>query len=233
MKAIRIITGFIPLLLLIQACAPAYVPNVVSSPGLHNKGDLALSAHYGNAGFDLQGAYGIFNHIGLMVNGSYNKRTLDTADSHKHGFLEAGLGYFAIEGQHLNWSIFAGFGGGNYQSYFQNNMITTYNFVNINRFFIQPSAGFYSKYFEGDLAFRLAFLSINGYRDNFDNNPEKYKGFYPMLEPAITLKFGPERFKFFFQGGLSINLQNSEYFAHYPFIMSLGIQFRFNTDSHQ
>ncbi len=228
MKPFRFISGLIPLLIFLQACAPAYVPNAVPSPGLHEKGDLALSAHYGNSGFDLQGAYGISNHLGVMINGSYNNRTLDTANYHKHGFLEAGLGYFSTEGEHMNWSVFGGFGGGNYQSYFESNIITNYNFVNINRFFIQPSAGFYSNYFESDLAFRLAFLSIKGYRDGINNNPERYEGFYTMLEPALTLKFGPEHFKFFFQGGMSFNLENSEYLDHNPFIMSLGIQVRFN-----
>lgn len=229
MKALRSIIAIIPLIFLLQACAPAYVPNVVSSPALREKGDLTLSAHYGNAGVDMQGAYGLSDHWGILINGSYNQRTTDSVDLHKHGFVEAGLGYFATEGEHMYWSMFGGFGGGNYQSYFQNDLTTIYNFVNVNRFFVQPSAGFYSRYFEGDLAFRLAFLGINGYRDNYDNSPEKFKGFYPMLEPAVSLKFGPEHFKFFFQGGLSINLQKDHYLNYEPLILSLGIQFKFNT----
>lgn len=230
MKMIRIIAGFVPLLWLMQACAPAYVPNVVPSPGLREKGDLSLSAHYGNAGLDLQGAYGLTDHLGVMINGSFDKRTYNTNDSHRHEFLEAGLGYFATEYKYLNWSVFAGFGGGNFKSYYHSGYITEYNYVNVDRYFFQPSMGIFFKYFEGDLAFRLAFLNFNGYRNNL-NNYEKYTGFYPMLEPVVTLKFGPEHLKFFFQSGLSFNLKNNDYLIYNPIILSLGIRLRFNMGS--
>jgi len=217
-------------LMILNSCAPAYVPNVVSAPSLKNKGDLVLGGYYGSSGFDMQAAYAFSDHWGALVNGSFDKQTTNTSDSHEHAFVEGGVGYFFSDNNWFNWSIYAGYGGGNYQSYFSNDLVTQYNMVNTNRIFIQPSFGLFSRYLEGEMGMRLSLLGVNGYRDNPHNVPERFQEFIPLFEPALTIKFGAQHLKFIFQGGMSFDLKKTDFFLYYPMIISMGIQWRFNTN---
>jgi len=66
------------IILIINGCAPAYVPNVINTPLLSNKGEIQTSIHTGIAGFDPQFAYAITDHIGFMSICIYVQKTIQT-----------------------------------------------------------------------------------------------------------------------------------------------------------
>lgn len=83
------------LLLLTQACAPAYVPNVINVPMMDESGEIQIAAYGGTSGYDVQTAYALNDHIGFMLNWSYQDTKSDSIiNQHYHQFLEFGTGYY-------------------------------------------------------------------------------------------------------------------------------------------
>ena len=53
-----------------------YKPNAIHSPLLKEKGELTTSASLGLSGcglYNVQAAYGLWNHTGVMIDGMYHK----------------------------------------------------------------------------------------------------------------------------------------------------------------
>jgi hypothetical protein len=61
----------IPLFLVIQSCSLAYIPNVVNTPMLSDRGDLKAAVAAGVSGVDFQLSGAVTDHIGLMLNGNF------------------------------------------------------------------------------------------------------------------------------------------------------------------
>ncbi|HRC89903.1 MAG TPA: hypothetical protein PK910_07795, partial [Bacteroidales bacterium] len=81
--------------LIINSCAPAYVPNVLNAPMLTNKNEVQAAVYIGTSGFDPQIAWAPTNHIGVMANASFMNSTSDSTENyHKHNFFEFGAGYY-------------------------------------------------------------------------------------------------------------------------------------------
>ncbi len=203
--------------ILFFSCAPAYVPNVVNTPLMSNKGEFQASVHTGTSGFDPQFAYALTNNIGLMLNGSFANRTSDTTDNfHKHQFVEFGAGYFASIGTAGRFEVFGGYGAGNLQAEYDNNLWVSKARVNSGRFFIQPAIGASTSVFDGSFSSRLVFVNLS---------QESEKASCAFIEPALTGKFGYKYVKFVVQTGLSVPLSSSNNLFNYqPFMFSVGIQ---------
>ncbi|MBK6833649.1 MAG: hypothetical protein IPG89_04965 [Bacteroidetes bacterium] len=200
----------------LNACTPAYIPNVINTPMLTNKGEIQAAVYTGTSNFDQQFAYAPTDHFGLMLNGSF-AYNLNTASGYKHmhKFVELGAGYYTKLENNGRFEVFGGFGGGNLKS---KNISDLWNeTVNANsyRIFIQPSIGASTQLFDGSLATRLVMVNI-------------YQGSHTttgyLIEPALTGKVGYKYVKAVAQLGLSIPAGNSVKFAYQPFMFSLGIQ---------
>lgn len=50
----------------LSSCAPAYVPNVINTRLLSNKGDTRLNVNSGFSGFDPQFAYALTDNTGIL-----------------------------------------------------------------------------------------------------------------------------------------------------------------------
>ncbi len=210
------ITG-LGLLLFAGSCAPAYIPNMINTPMLSNKGEGQVSFNFGLAGFDPQVSYAITDHLGVMLNGSFANRTSDSTDNfHQHAFIEAGTGYFQKIGTSGRFETYGGAGFGKLKAEFDNELWITRSDVNCMRFFVQPAVGASTDIFDGSLAARFVVL-------NLKQESKNSTGLF--IEPAITAEVGYKYAKAIFQFGLAIPLNQSKIEYNYqPFIFSVGMQ---------
>jgi len=242
--------------LLLTGCVTLYKPNAVHSPLLKEKGELSTAASMGISGsglLNLQAAYAISNHTGIMVNGMYHNRTSTSADSSVDRlnmfFGEAGAGYFTTFGSQKN-GLFQCYGGGGSgytkdKIYYphQSDPSVHANYFNL---FVQPGVAYTSDNFEAALDLRANYVhmfNIHAYLyDQFEfwNTDFKYYSGacldFMNLEPTITLKAGSKKLKGFFQFGAIIPTINSKSYFEVntgsllvlPLIkMSLGINYTF------
>lgn len=210
------------ILLGFYGCAPVYIPNVVNTPMLSNKGELQAAVYTGISGFDPQFAYAITDNLGVMLNASFSSKTNDTLNNfHKHQFVETGVGYFTKIGVSGRFETFGGIGYARLKSDYSNNLWISFSDLNSLRLFIQPSIGAATDFFDGSFSTRFVYLSL------FQNNLN-YNAFF--IEPVITAKVGYKYVKAVFQLGFSFPVNSNELiFSYQPFLFSIGIQAKINT----
>ncbi len=202
--------------LIISSCAPSYVPNVVNTPLLSNKGEFQASANVALSGFDPQIAYAITDNIGLMVNGSFANQTSDTTDDyHKHQFVEFGAGYYKRIGPFFRFESYGGVGFGNLESNDNDAVFIPYSSVKTTRFFVQPTIGATSHIMDSSFSSRFVIVNMN-------QGSHSDIGYF--LEPVMTAKLGYKYVKVVTQFGISIPLNSEIDFGYEPFIFSLGLQ---------
>jgi hypothetical protein len=195
----------------IFSCSPEiYNANALNVPLLSKRGNakvsLGTSFPYNN---NLQSAYAVSDHVGLMLNGMYHdfKRTYtpflsstSRTDRHVESFIEAGLGYYSTIGNssRWRWECYGGYGIGKSKETNPNNSDALILTSPYNRLFIQPSIGFVSPYFEAALSIRGSYLSVGAV--NWSGNAVDGKilrGF--NYEPSLTIKAGLKSIKPFIQ----------------------------------
>jgi hypothetical protein len=217
------------MLLILTGCVTLYKPNAIHSPLLKEKGELNASASLGLSGcglYNLQAAYAISNHTGVMIDGMYHNRHKSSADSSVEKlnmfFGETGAGYFTTFGNKKN-VLFQCYGGGGYG-------ITTDKISNANQpnpemnakyynIFIQPGLAYTSKYFNVAFDLRANYIrlfNIHAYLyDKFEWWNTDFKLYsdttldFVNLEPAVTMKVGRGKLKGVLQLGLTIPTINS------------------------
>ncbi len=218
MKVLHLIyTLSAAIVILLNSCAPAYVPNVINTPLFSNKGEIQVSVHSGTSGVDPQFAYALMDNVGLMINGSFANRTSDTTDNyHKHKFIEIGPGYYDKIGTNGRYEVYGGVGYGELQANYENGLWPARTNVTCIRFFLQPAIGVTTDVFDGSFATRLVLLDLR-------QESERNTGFF--LEPVFTCKVGYRYVKGVFQFGLSFPFNsNTVDFTHQPLVFSVGLQ---------
>ncbi|MBK9637628.1 MAG: hypothetical protein IPO63_07360 [Bacteroidetes bacterium] len=223
--------GFI---FLFTSCVTLYKPNVIHSPLLKEKGKFNSSASLGLSGcglFNLQAAYAVSNHTGVLIDGMYHLKNQKSDDSSveklKMFFGEVGAGYFTTFGDKKN-GLFQCYGGGGYGSTTDriDNSMQNYPQVNAKYFnvFIQPGVALIDENFE------LAFDMRANYVNLFNINAYLYDQFewwntdftfgsdttlnFLNIEPTVTMKAGTKKLKGTLQLGLTIPTVNpNSYFA--------------------
>lgn len=203
--------------------------------------------------YNLQSAYAITNHIGIMMDGMYHNRHISSADSSVEKlnmfFGEAGAGYFSTFGKKKN-GLFQCYGAGGYgvTSDKIDNTKQLYPEVNAKylNIFIQPGLAFSNKNFELALDLRVNYINLFNIHaslyDKFEwwNTDFHYYSdsslYFINLEPTLTMKAGGEKLKGFLQLGVTVPTINSHsYFAvntssmlGFPLIkFSVGINYTF------
>ena len=205
------------IVLLAGACAPAYVPNVINTPLISKAGEFNASIYTGTSGIDPQLSLGVTDHFGIMLNGSFASRTSDSTDDfHKHFFVEMAPCYYSVFEENGRFELYGGFGFGKIQAEFDNNLWISRSNVSYYRFFLQPSIGYASNYFDASLATRIVMVNIQ-------QESNRNTGFF--FEPAGTIKVGMPSFKFVFQLGVSVPVNSDRIeFNYQPFMFSVGLQ---------
>lgn len=217
------------MLLSITGCVTLYKPNAIHSPMLKEKGELNSTASLGVSGcglYNLQVAYAISSHTGVMINGMYHNRHKSSADSSVEKlnmfFGECGAGYFTSFGNNKD-VLFQCYSGGGYG-------ITTDNMNNTNQpnpeinakffnIFIQPGLAYTGKYFQVAFDMRANYVrlfNIHAYLyDKFEwwNTDFKFHSDTTLdfmnLEPAVTIRVGGGKLKGILQLGATIPAINS------------------------
>jgi hypothetical protein len=203
--------------ILFKSCAPAYIPNVVNTPMLGDRGEFQAAVYTGSSGFDAQAAFAITDNVGLMLNGSFADRTSDSTDNfHKHQFVEFAPGYHTKLGQSGRFETFLGFGTGKINALYGAGLWDSRSNVNYNRIFLQPAIGTATDYFDGSFAMRFVYVDL------FQEDKSNYGLFF---EPVVTAKLGYKYVKAVAQFGFSIPINGDHVqFNYQPFIFSLGLQ---------
>ena len=216
--------------LILSGCVTLYKPNPIHSPLLKYKGEGNASAILGLSGSgltNLQAAYAISNHTGLMIDGMYHNRRSTSSDSIIEKlnifFAEAGAGYFTTFGAEKN-GLFQCYAGGGYgsskdiiHSSYPPNPEANAKYCNL---FIQPGMAYVSKNIEVALDLRANYVclfDINAYLYNkfewWNTNFNYYSGAtldFMNLEPSLTLKAGSDKIKGIIQVGVIIPTINSK-----------------------
>jgi hypothetical protein len=206
--------------IILNSCAPAYVPSVVNIPLLTNKGEVQAAVYAGTSGVDPQLTYAFSNHVGVMLNGSFANNTSSTTNNyHKHQFGEIGAGYYTHFLQRGKFETFAGAGSGKLSAEFDNNLWISRSNVNYTRIFVQPAVGFTTKIFDLGFSTRFVFLKLH-------QELESNTGIF--AEPVINVKFGYDHIKAVAQLGLSLPMNSGNIdFTYQPLLFSLGLQANF------
>ncbi len=203
------------------SCSPEYIPNMVNSPLLSNKGEFQANAATGTSNLDVQLAYAITDNIGIIANSSFADQTEDSTDNfHKHMILEGGIGYYDKIGKIGRYELYGGYGSGwiegRYRDIFGFDDISKARF---NRFFLQPGIGIATGIYDGSFSSRFALVQMNPEGTNFKSGD--YQAF---MEPVFTSKIGYKYLKFVFQFGFSVPLGEKELtFDYQPLIMNFGV----------
>lgn len=240
----------------LTGCVTLYKPNAIHSPLLKDKGDLNTSASIGISGcglYNLQAAYAPTEHMGIMMDGMYHYRSINSADSSVERlnifFGEAGAGYFTTFGteKKLLFQCYSGAGFGSTKDRMENtSQFNPEVNAKYNNVFFQPGIGYTNKNIEMAFDIRANYVHV------YDIHAYMYEEFewwntdynfysdttldFVNLEPAFTLKAGGKKLKGVFQVGLTIPTVNSRsYFMvnassllGYPLIkLSFGISYAF------
>ena len=184
------------------SCAKVYVPNARNVTMFSQKGEFNGSIGTGISGANVQSAYAITNHLGVMANYLYaNNKSSDQFHYRKHRLGEFGIGYYQHK-EKLFFETFAGFGWG--KGYGQDSITLFTQSVkrtkgSYERIFVQPSIGVDYGIFAVAVTFRLSRLNFSTleYSENDVNLYISGKPRY-FLESAITGRIYPRRRNIYF-----------------------------------
>jgi len=210
------------ILILLASCAPVYyAPNAHNVPLLTEKHEATVSASYAIlddigplVGTDLQLAIAVTDNVGIMANGMFTKALYDDNEildaACKGQFFEMGGGYFrSLDENPKSDIIFETYGGFGFGKYINTSDNTIWpSSASFQRFFVQPSMGIKSKYFEAAISFRLAGLNYSKYEIRSGEPYLPMDQFTWLFEPALTLRAGFKSVKVQWQVGISENLNN-------------------------
>ena len=203
---------------IIQTGCVVYVPNVINTPLLSNKGDIQANLNIGESGFDPQLSAAVSDHVGIMLNGSYRFNADNSSYNEVHRFIEAGAGYYTQFENVGRFEVYGGAGFGNLKTIGGGDNTSLQDLdVDSYRLFLQPDIGVKTRYFEGSLASRLVWLYL-------DLGNETKTNFF--IEPAITLKGGAKDVKAVLQFGYSFQTSYIDN-IYDPLLLSIGIQATF------
>ncbi len=215
---------YIILILVIAGCAEDYVPSKANTPLLSKANEFQAKATVGVSGADLQAAYSPIKHFGIMLNGNLSSRegTLKT-EYHKHQYIEGGIGYYYPFNVKYRFEIFGVYGIGEIEGYNSKSHYIS-GFSDINKIFIQPAIGMVNPGYEIGFSGRFGVLNITNPSPDIIGSGN----YYPVVEPALTVKMGVQLIKPVIQMGYSFVLINKDnaFFSRKPFYITVGVHFK-------
>lgn len=223
------------IMLSLAACSPKYyVPNTQNVPLLQAKGQTNLSLAGSGNQFEIQGAHGVSDNIGVMFNGGYFTGSGEEENGKGSGVLgEIGVGYFTPIGEHFTFETYGLAGIGSVENIFtpvSGNSNSGTLKAGIARFGLQPNIGFSSRFFTVALSTRLISLHYSGIEGDLvyggENQVDYLTANSPgfLIEPALTIRAGLENAKLQLQFCRSFNLSNKDFFQEAS-VITLGLNF--------
>jgi hypothetical protein len=230
------IVWILVILSLTAGCAHySYIPNMHNVPLFQKEKELHMNfsscISNGFNGCEAQAAFSVSNHLGIIVN-HFSHPFLyllsHDDDKCKGHLIEGGAGVFFPLNKHLVFETYTGIGFGKIKNIYRSWSYTTFKY---NRYFLQPSIGFTSNFFNTAFALR-----INGIRYNdiqyteilgideqdqiqyINRNP-----FSILIEPGVILRIRDEFLKFQVEAGYSGNISNTDLLQE-DFYFSFGFR---------
>ena len=205
------------------SCSPTYyVPNTQNVSMLSEQGDFSGNLAGNIDQLEVQAAYAVSDHIGIMANtGFFFPKDEENGSGGSGNLFEGGIGYFTpIGDEGFLFETFGLVGVGNVENHFTTRDDgKTHGDLKAGLFraAIQPAISFKSKYFSASASSRLAYLnytSVSGdliYHDVDQINYLKENNTQMLIEPAITLRGGIDVVKLQVQLGTSLNLTDPDF----------------------
>lgn len=183
--------------LFMASCSTVYYsPSVHNVPLFEEKEELRVSAHSGSADnvstIDFQTAYAITNRVAVMANFYNAKANINNSNklSGTGSLFEGGGGIYIPFGSMFVFETYGVAGIGNsvirYSDTIHDEMVNRFG-----RFYIQPSIGITTQYF--DVAFSNRVVLLNMYSINGGNTYEKFAADRRSIEagrPAWLYEYG-------------------------------------------
>jgi hypothetical protein len=234
-----------PVIVILTNCMPCYyAPNAQNVPLFteRNQANASLGYRIGgySRGWDIQSAYSVTDHVGMMVNYSHFSARYDededafliTNDGHFRGdIVEFGFGYFRPFAEELVFETYGGVGWGAVKNEFSDYISHLESEIYFNRYYIQPAIGWVHKNI--NIAFSTRVCLLNYTKFLLENNQNQYTMFdlvgtnrNPswLFEPAFTFRAGGNIAKFQIQTCVSFPLDNPD--ANFDKLsFSLGVVF--------
>ena len=206
------------------ACSPKfYTANTQNVPLISEQGEIDINLSGNGNQLEFLGAYGFTDKLSLMINaGFFNPSDLENGNGGSGRFFEAGGGYFKPFADKFVFETYALLGFGNFENHLPSTVLdnpTTLGEISssILRVGIQPNIGYKTEYFQTAISSRISSLNYFGIdgdlifagTDEVAYLKDNRSNF--LIEPAITIKGGVEKFKIQLQLGYSANLSNSDF----------------------
>lgn len=224
-------------LLISVGCSPKYyVPNTQNVPMISAKGQATVSVAGNGNQLEFQGAIGVTDSIAIQVNGDRVAPQEDVnGDGGSGQLIEGGVGYFRNLKPDVLFDVYALAGFGSMKNDFpsQINVRTTGKIsADILRFSVQPSLSVQKRLFSLSGSARISTLTYSNVEGSlelgvFDQvsylNSHKTS---VLIEPALTLRVGPQRLRLQVQALRSFNVTTSD-FPQDKALGTVGVIFRF------
>lgn len=232
---------------LMYGCSPYYyAPNKSNVPNLRERNDMRVDAGFGGGwvmrGADLQTAYALGSHIGIMANGAvtnsrYTYRWHDGEEEKTQSwYAEGGLGYFTRLEDNDNWcfEIYGGAGKGEYKIMYSDEGRAR---LNMKKYFVQPSLTFTHPRRGIELSIGSRFSGVDyqlgsvSTSNNYDFQTVYHIVDRPLLfywEPSFRFSAGSKAIKGFVSVTPTISILDTN-IPREVVNLNLGIRFTFNT----
>ena len=212
-----ILFGLFAILTALSSCTHYYyAPNSHNVPLFQKQNEARISVATSRGdefeGTEIQSAYSITKNVGLMLNGFY-VNPQDGSEWGKGNLVEFGVGYFKPMGKYFVFETYGGFGKGKAINQYGLGKST----AKFSRYFVQPSIGFTTPWF--DIAASSRFCWLDFYKIEYDKinlndivdlDYIKDHNSSFLFEPALTVRGGWKYIKFQMQLVLSKNLTTPE-----------------------
>ena len=207
---------FLISVIFISSCATVYYPTTLNTPLFEEQGEKFVDVSLNGGSFVFSGGYAMREHFALagqLSAYSVSSQIGQTATAGDGVQIDITSGYFTSFGENGVFETYAGYGLGR---------ITADDFDGtLHKFYLQPNIGYRGESFHGAFSVRMMNVLFDARDPFFELGNTQY------IEPAISLKFGRERFLFTSQFGGSFPLNSNIQYEHFPFIVSIGGSYRF------
>jgi hypothetical protein len=220
-----------------------YVPNTQNVPLFREKNEYRFSGSLAggeeSSSKELQAAYSVTDHIGVMANFMSSKGgTISDNNNWARGnYFDAAFGYFKPVSKYGVFEIYGGVGGSSQYHHY----ITPFSFngtfsagtadLSFTKVFVQPSFGFTTNGFDITASTRICLLTFNSVVNQISGNINESNilnnisgEIHLFLEPAITIRGGWKYVKLQLQASTASYLNNPDlHFEAYHLSIGLHI----------
>ena len=220
-------------------CSPRYyTPNSHNVPLLSEQGEANITLAGNGNQIELQGAYAVTNRFAVMANGgAFIPVDENNGNGGSGKFLEVGGGYFMPVNSDFVFEVYGIIGFGSVENHLpstiQSNPGTTGDIsASVLRYGIQPNFGYKTNKFSVAVSSRIVNLNYSNIKGDLIYSNVTQAAYLKdnssnfLIEPAITIKGGFEKFKLQLQYGYSQNLSNNDFRQDKSFL-TLGLNYNF------